>query len=597
MTVITCEFFMENVQKFKKFSYRIQGMHCASCEILIERKILKVPGIQKVNVNHATGKAEILCDFEPQVYQLQNAIKQEGYNVSLWDGVALKAENHTKNTKRDYFEIGAIFLILAGLYLLLRTFNFFPKSLGISENMSYGFVFLLGLVAAMSTCLAVTGGLLLAVAAKHNEQNPGLSGFQKFKPNFYFNAGRIASYTILGGSIGALGSIFTFSARANGIITILASIVMIILGFQVLKLFPHLKRFQPKMPKVFIHTIHQFTQRHHKSAPLLLGASTFFLPCGFTQALQFYILSNGDFFSGAFMMFFFSLGTLPALLSLGAISSFSKGWIQRYFLKFSGALVIVLGFFNINNGLTLTGSNINFTKIFPAQGETRVPPPIVDPNVKLVDGKQIVPMKVNYIDYTPLQFTVFKDIPVEWQIDGRNAAGCTQIITIPTLGITEYLPKDRIKTITFTPKQVGEIRFSCSMGMTDPRAKFIVVESNNAGFQGAEPSNSDNDFSQCNPEFADCMTLQKVQMEVSRAKGFYPNILTVKRGYPVELEIDTKDTPRGCMSVMVIPEYNIAHRLAMGKSAVSFIPQKAGNFPLTCSMGARMGEIRVINKI
>ena len=86
------------------------------------------------------------------------------------------------------FEAGAIFLILLGAYLILKQFNFIPN-IGISENMSLGVVFVIGLIAATSTCIAVTGGLLLAVAAKYNEKNPDLTGVQRFRPHIYFNAG------------------------------------------------------------------------------------------------------------------------------------------------------------------------------------------------------------------------------------------------------------------------------------------------------------------------------------------------------------------------------------------------------------------------
>ena len=58
-------------------------------------------------------------------------------------------------------------------------------------------------------------------------------------------------------------------------------------------------------------------------------------------------------------MLAFALGTLPALLSLSALSSFAKGAFQRHFLKFAGAAVIVLGVMNIQYGLVLTGSGMS----------------------------------------------------------------------------------------------------------------------------------------------------------------------------------------------------------------------------------------------
>ena len=82
--------------------------------------------------------------------------------------------------------------------------------------MSYGLVFLIGLVASVSSCLAVTGGLLVALAAKYNEANPYLTDRQRLIPPIYFNLGRIVSYTLLGGTIGALGAVLTLSPAVSG---------------------------------------------------------------------------------------------------------------------------------------------------------------------------------------------------------------------------------------------------------------------------------------------------------------------------------------------------------------------------------------------
>lgn len=72
------------------------------------------------------------------------------------------------------------------------------------------------------------------------------------------------------------------------------------------------------------------------------------------------------------------------------------------------------------------------------------------------------------------QFNLLQGIPVEWRIDGKDAQGCAQIISMPSLGITERLSKDQPKIITFTPQKTGPIRFSCSMGMAGP-GMFTVI--------------------------------------------------------------------------------------------------------------------------
>ena len=383
----------------------------------------------------------------------------------------------TKNSPRDYVEIGAAFLIIVAILLVLGQLDLLPKQFGVSETMSYGLVFVIGLVASVSSCIAVTGGLLVAVAAKYNEASTALTPVQRMKPHIYFNAGRILSYTLLGGAIGALGSALTLSPEINGVLTLVASAVMILLGLQMLRLLPAVTRFLPTMPKSFSHYIHDLAERDANGGAFVLGAATFFLPCGFTQALQLYVLAKGSFAIGALTMLAFSLGTLPALLSLSAVSSFASGNFQRHFLKFAGAAVIVLGIANIQYGLVLTGSTMNVASVAP---DTPSSPRAArrlrqtSPAMAATD-KQIVVMRIDGFSYIPNRFTVTQGVPVEWRIDASEAAACGRFLLAPGLGIRKILSDRSTTMISFVPQQAGEFGFNCGMGMMTPGSKFTVV--------------------------------------------------------------------------------------------------------------------------
>ena len=88
-------------------------------------------------------------------------------------------------------------------------------------------------------------------------------------------------------------------------------------------------------------------------------------------------------------------------------------------------------------------------------------------------------MKVKGYTYTPSQFTIVKGMPVEFRVDGREAAGCARVITLPKLGITKSLSSSTVTSIEFTPDKIGNIEFMCTMAMTTRGAKFIIVENNN----------------------------------------------------------------------------------------------------------------------
>ncbi|MFA5987591.1 MAG: sulfite exporter TauE/SafE family protein, partial [Candidatus Paceibacterota bacterium] len=214
---------MNNSQS-RKVKIKVHGMHCASCEVLIERKLRKVIGIEKVHVNHANGEAVLICSCEPNIYQLNNLVKEDGYQITSWNSRETSSlEVVNKNTIVDYVQMGWIFLVIVALYYIFKQFNFLP-SFSISGHMSYGLVFLIGLFAAVSSCIAVVGGLLLALAGKYNELHPNITGIQKFKPHIYFNMGRVIGYTVFGALVGAVGSVMTLSSRTNGYLMVFVSV-------------------------------------------------------------------------------------------------------------------------------------------------------------------------------------------------------------------------------------------------------------------------------------------------------------------------------------------------------------------------------------
>jgi sulfite exporter TauE/SafE/copper chaperone CopZ len=579
------------VDRLQKLDLKIDGMHCANCAVRVERGFKTIPGVERVRADHVAGKARLYYSSEPKLADLRDAVQAEGYGVSHGSAHASEAPKaQVEETKPDHLEIGAIFLLIVSGYLVLKRLHLAP-SLAITDKMSYGFVFLIGLVAAVSSCLAVTGGLLLAVAAKYNERFPNLSGFRKLKPNLYFNAGRLISYTVLGGAVGALGSALTLSTRVTGLVSIAASVVMVVLGFQMLKLFPWLRRLQPILPKVLAHKIHDLSVQDSKLAPLLLGASTFFLPCGFTQALQLYVLSKGDAATGALTMLVFALGTLPALISLSVVSSFAKGAFQGYFVKFAGVLVILVGLSNVSNGLALTGSGVNLASILSPFGASAAAQ--TEGPVRVVGGKQLIDMKVAGLDYAPSTFTVAQGVPVEWHIDGSQAEGCAQVLTIPSLGIVKYLSHDAPTVVTFVPSETGSIEFSCPMGMTTGGAAFKVVP-NSQGIVAAKVAEPPSDApASCDPARAACAPAQKVSLTISEAGSFSPPVATAKRGVPVELTINNSIPPEGCMAVWLIPKYNVTIPMKIGTVTANFTPTEAGPVPITCSMGSIMAEIDV----
>lgn len=451
---------------------RISGMTCGSCELILERKLKAVIGVVDVHVHHRKGTAVITAHPSalPSSDDIENVIRNAGYGVGDEQSQRATCDVSGNGVLDEPFhkklrEIGVAILIIFALYKLLQAFNIVSLAPSTSGALSLGGLFVIGLVAGTSSCLAVTGGLLLSLAAKHNELHQSETTWQKFKPLLHFNLGRLLSYFVLGGFVGLLGQSITLSIKMTGYMSIIVALIMMYLALNILHIVPK-GSFPIRPPKKLSRWIHDLSESDHPAAPFALGAFTFFLPCGFTQSLQLVALASGSFITGALTMFVFALGTLPSLLGLSTIASTARGTASRLFLRFSGALVLMLALFNLNSGFALTG--VDLSRMFAVGNDQGVA--VSAPSV--INGVQEVAMKVGPGYYEPRNLTIKAGVPVRWVIDGSGVQGCTSQIVIPDLNIVKSIALGK-NIIEFTAPNPGQLAFSCSMGMV--RGSFTVL--------------------------------------------------------------------------------------------------------------------------
>lgn len=217
-------------------------------------------------------------------------------------------------------------------------------------NITYSTAFIIGIIASLSSCMAVVGGLLLSMSATFAKEGSGV------KPQIMFHVGRIISFFILGGVIGALGSAFTLSASAMFALSVIVALVMLVLGLNLLDIFPWVDKFLLLIPDSFGRHVHGLTKLNHTFTPVIVGVATFFLPCGFTQSMQFYTLTTGSFWTGGLTMLVFVLGTLPvlALISFGSLGIKDSAKMGIFF-KTAGLIVIMFAIFNLINSFAAAG--------------------------------------------------------------------------------------------------------------------------------------------------------------------------------------------------------------------------------------------------
>lgn len=615
-----------------KTTVSIKGMHCRSCEILIEDELKKIHGVKSCDVSHKKGIAEIYHEEIIEQYSVSNAVKTAGYTLGK-DERKLLSDN-----PRDYQELAVIVLVATTAFLIAKSQGWvsFHNSTS-SDYSSLPVVFLIGLTAGVSTCMALVGGLVLGAAARFSEKHPNASPFEKFKPHVFFNIGRIASYFVLGGVIGYAGSLFQLSTSVLGILTVSVGMIMLLLGGQLIDISPALKRISITFPKSLSRALGikdmNDSEYSNKNAAVM-GALTFFLPCGFTQAMQLYAMSTGDPLAGALTMGTFAVGTAPGLLGVGGLTSLVKGWFARLFFKTAGVVVILLAVFNIQNGMNLLGVPSVFGAISSNSGAD------LTLDTSITNGVQEVRMTQNSSGYSPNSFTVKKDVPVRWIITSEDVNTCAASIVSQKLGVRKVLKLGE-NIIEFTPTEVGTIRFSCLMGMYN--GSFNVVDSNGGnssalpepiiapvraaaagGCGGGGGGGCGGGGGGCGggtagggcgggsgggcgggarrPVASGPAAVPAYENGVQVLKATYtsvndivPNNFTVKKGVPVRFEIEAKENGAGCMGSVFIP--NLVQQpqiFTKGETVVfNFTPASAGKYNITCAMGVPRGTITV----
>ncbi len=602
----------------KKLVVPIAGMHCRSCEILIEDKLSEVPEIKKSHVSYKRGVAEISFENKPAKQAIEDAVRSAGYTI----GVVGKKPWFSQN-KSDYKDLGLAFLFVVAAY-------FFLKEAGLSELLNVGgagkptslsVALLVGLTAGFSTCLALVGGLVLGIAARHSEKHPEATPMQKFRPHLFFNLGRILSYAFLGGLLGSLGSFLQLSGSTLGIVTIVVGAVMLLLGVKLMGISPRLETVNIALPKWISRKLGIGGQQREYSHTnsFMLGAMTFFLPCGFTQAMQIYAVSTGSFVQGSLIMGLFALGTAPGLLGIGGLTSVIKGIFAQRFFKFAGIVVVLLAFFNINNGLNLA----NWQWGTSAGSETKAAVvQAADPNVKIENGVQVVRMTESARGYTPNKFTIQQGIPVKWVIDAQEPYSCASSIIASKIGVRKNLTLGE-NVIEFTPKEIGQISFSCSMGMY--RGVFNVVDGQGAlgvqdggttaqalaldapqagscgssgggcGCGGGGKAVVPTEGTVATEKKSGTIGEQVINTTYTAQNDIQPNTFQVKAGQPVRFVVDVQDEGSGCMSTIMIPGLSGQPQfLEKGtKLEMAFTPQTKGTYKITCAMGVARGTITV----
>ena len=428
----------------------VKGMTCSGCELKIEKKLKAMDGVSKVKASYGSGRVTITYDeSRTPLSKIKRTITELDYEVST-------SSDANQTEKRNYLQLVVISIILLGAFLLIRRlggfdfFNYFPEA---KAGMSYAAIFVIGLLTSVH-CVGMCGGICLSqcVGAKGNRTA------DRVRPSLLYNLGRVLSYTAVGGIVGTLGSVISLNGVMRGAVALFAGVFMVIMGLNMLDIFPWLRKCSLRMPKFLVGSV-----EGKSNSPFYVGLINGFMPCGPLQAMQLYALSTGSPVQGAISMLLFALGTTPLLFGFGAVSALLSKKFTAKLMAISAVLVMILGIGMFNTGLNMSG----FLGVGTEQSDANGFKPVI------VDGYQVVQIEVSPRGYAPI--TVKKGIPVQFNLhaESKNLNGCNDAIVIPKYNIQMPLfPGDNI--VEFTPTEAGVIPYSCWMNMI--RSSITVVD-------------------------------------------------------------------------------------------------------------------------
>lgn len=469
-------------KKPKENTLYIKGMHCSSCEILIEKKLLKKPQVIAADVSLSNNSAKLYVERGKfiDLEELNTLFTEDGYSFSKTPFpddrpplLSIKDGALTIN-KRKFFALVKTLLIFASfLFIFFWLENKqFGKYVSVDTSSSLVAFFLLGLVAGVSSCAALVGGILLSLIKHWNEVYLVQDDKDARKePHILFHVGRLVSFFILGGILGILGDLVSLNnTLVYATLVLLISFVMLILALQMLGV-TWAQKFRFRAPKFVTRMAANEKSFSGKQMPFITGVMTFFLPCGFTLIAQGVALTTGNFFQGAMIMFFFALGTLPMLLgiSITGLTFTKRPHLTAKFSHIAGLLVLFFALYNINGQLNVLGlpslSDIDFSEMRESATKKKASPPSKLPS----SGQQQVDIIAQEFEYLANGPTTFQaGISTKLVVDNKGVLGCGAFIASRGLFNNFVSLKRGINTIDLGAPKKGSYKLTCSMGMVPP---------------------------------------------------------------------------------------------------------------------------------
>jgi len=219
------------------------------------------------------------------------------------------------------------------------------------DNIDFILIISIAFLGSFGHCIGMCGGIVIAYSAKKIDNNWSKS-YQSIS-HLLYSFGRVTTYTLFGALFGFIGSVISFSNMANGILLIVAGVVMVITGLSLSGKVRFLTIIEHSIQgsKWYKNNFQQLLNSEYLSSFYLLGLLNGLLPCGFVYFFAVTAASTANALDGAIVMLIFGLSTIPAMFSLGFfIGIFKKIKLRNTIIQIASLCVLVYGIYTIYDG-------------------------------------------------------------------------------------------------------------------------------------------------------------------------------------------------------------------------------------------------------
>jgi sulfite exporter TauE/SafE len=220
-----------------------------------------------------------------------------------------------------------------------------------SQASIYGVLFLSGLLGSLGHCLGMCGPLVLMVGLQLEAR-----GWAGVPVHALYHATRVAVYVVLGAIVGEVGSLLGLSSgfyQLAGAVSLTLGLGIVLVGVGYLGWLP-LGRLEGAGAWLN-RAMSQALRLGNLRGVLLLGALNGLLPCGLVYSSLLLVASTGSAGAGALGMLAFGLGTIPALLVVGAGSGSLSARVRQAMSRVAGVLIVLVGLQLILRGAAALG--------------------------------------------------------------------------------------------------------------------------------------------------------------------------------------------------------------------------------------------------